>query len=138
MLSSNHIFLSPFTVFSPHGQHFVILTPPCILSPFHYSPDLLRPPIMRSYAFLATAAPLVLALPAPAPVAAPLPMPAPRPQGTVTNPVAGLLEGLIQGGLSLGSLSSAVPAVISDLGNLVDSADAVTRKLPRCSLPTTY
>jgi hypothetical protein len=48
------------------------------------------------------------------------------------------LEGLIQGGLSLGSLSSAVPAVISDLGNLVDSADAVTRKLPRCSLPTTY
>ena len=81
---------------------------------------------MRLYA-LAITAPLVLALPAPAPE--PLPMPKPIPQGVETNPITGLLGSLIEGSLSLGSLSSAVPAVISDVGNLLDSAGAVTRKL---------
>ncbi|KAF8858496.1 alpha/beta-hydrolase [Acephala macrosclerotiorum] len=63
---------------------------------------------MRSYTLLAViAASLVLAVPAPkpAPVAEPAPAPLPMPQGS----------------LSLGSLSSAVPAVILDTAQLVDS-----------------
>jgi len=86
--------------------------------------------IMRPYAFLAAAAPLVLAIPAPipAPVAAPAPKPLPILQGVETDPITGLVSGLISGALSLGSLSSAVPATISDLANALDAAGVVTRK----------
>lgn len=80
---------------------------------------------MWSKALLAAAAPLVLAAPAPNPVAAPAPVPAPMPQGTETTPLVGLLGSLIQGGLSLGSLTTAVPAVINDLAEFGDSATAV-------------
>jgi hypothetical protein len=87
---------------------------------------------MRSYALLA-ALPLVMAAPAPAPVAAPLPVPipAPNPQSEghhITNPIKDLLHALICGGLSLDSLATAVPAIISDVGNILDSAGEVTRK----------
>lgn len=82
---------------------------------------------MLSYVLALTAPALVLALPAPAPI--PLPMPVPVPQGVETNPITGLLGSLIEGSLSLGSLSSAVPAVINDVAQLADSAGAVTRKL---------
>jgi hypothetical protein len=79
---------------------------------------------MRPYSFLAAAAPLVLAIPAPvpAPVAAPAPKPLPIPQGVETDPITGLVSGLINGVLNIGSLSSAVPAVLSDLGNVLDAA----------------
>jgi hypothetical protein len=91
---------------------------------------------MRSYAFLAAAAPSVLAIPAqvPAPVAAPAPKPLPIPQGVETDPITGLVSGLVGGVLSLGSLSSAVPAVISDLANALDAAGVVTRKFSTPSL----
>ena len=90
---------------------------------------------MRPYAFLAAAAPLVLAIPAPipAPVAAPAPKPLPIPQGVETDPITGLVSGLISGALSLGSLSSAVPATISDLANALDAAGVVTRKFSTLS-----
>jgi hypothetical protein len=83
---------------------------------------------MRCYTFLAAAAPLVHALPAPAPapVAAPAPKPLPLPQGVEADPVTGLVSGLINGVLNIGSLSSAVPEIISDLGNVLDSAGVVT------------
>lgn len=87
---------------------------------------------MHSYTLLAAvAAPLVLAIPAPkpAPVAEPAPAPLPMPQGTVTDPITDLLGSLLQGSLSLGSLSSAVPAVISDTAQLVDSTVPVFGKL---------
>ncbi|KAE9371124.1 alpha/beta-hydrolase [Stipitochalara longipes BDJ] len=86
---------------------------------------------MRPYAFLAAAAPLVLAIPAPipTPVAAPAPKPLPVPQGVETDPITGLVSGLISGVLSLGSLSSAVPAVISDLGDALDAASVVTQAI---------
>jgi hypothetical protein len=85
---------------------------------------------MRPYSFLAVAAPLVLAIPAPAPapVAAPAPKPLPMPQGVETDPITGLVSGLINGVLDIGSLSSAVPAVLSDLGDVLDAAGVVTRK----------
>jgi hypothetical protein len=85
---------------------------------------------MRPYAFLAAAAPLVLAIPAPAPapVAAPAPKPLPVPQGVETDPITGLVSGLINEVLNIGSLSSAVPAVLSDLGDVLDAAGVVTRK----------
>ncbi|KAH8795322.1 hypothetical protein BGZ57DRAFT_809880 [Hyaloscypha finlandica] len=79
---------------------------------------------MRCYTFLAAAAPLVLALPAPAP-APPLPLP----QGVETDPIMGLVSGLINGVLNIGSLSSAVPDIISDLGNVLDSAGVVTEAI---------
>ena len=83
---------------------------------------------MRCYTLLAAAAPLVHALPAPAPapVAAPAPKPLPLPQGVETDPITGLVNGLINGVLNIGSLSSAVPEIISDLGNVLDSAGVVT------------
>jgi hypothetical protein len=86
---------------------------------------------MWSYVLLVTVAPLVLAAPAPVPhpVAAPAPVPVPIPQGTETTPLVGLLGGLIQGTLSLGSLQSAIPAVISDAANFADSAAVVARML---------
>lgn len=86
---------------------------------------------MRCYAFLAAAAPLVHALPAPAPapVAAPAPKPLPLPQGVEADPVTGLVSGLINGVLNIGSLSSAVPEIISDLGNVLDSAGVVTEAI---------
>jgi hypothetical protein len=99
---------------------------------------------MRPYAFLVMAAPLVLALPAPAPapVAAPVPKPLPVPQGVETDPITGLVSGLINGVLNIGSLESAIPAVISDLGNLLDVAGTVTRKFSTPpitdSVPTIY
>jgi hypothetical protein len=89
---------------------------------------------MHPYTFLAAAAPLVLAIPAPipaqvaAPVAAPAPKLLPIPQGVETDPITGLVSGLVSGVLSLGSLSSAVPEVISDLANALDAAGVVTRK----------
>jgi hypothetical protein len=84
--------------------------------------------IMRCYTLLAAAAPLVLALPAPAPapVAAPAPKPLPLPQGVETGSFAGLVSGLINGVFDIGSLSSAVPEIISDLRNVLDSAGVVT------------
>src|SRR5690242_4471402 len=77
---------------------------------------------MRSPALLVLAAPLVLALPAPAPE--PLPLPKPRPQtstGVETDPITGLLTGLLTGVLNIGSVRSAVPAIISDTAQVVDS-----------------
>jgi hypothetical protein len=67
----------------------------------------------------------VAALPAPAP--APLPMPKPVPQGVITDPITGLLGSFFEGAISLGSLQSAVPAVISDTAQVLDSAGAVVR-----------
>ncbi|CZR64861.1 related to lipase B precursor [Phialocephala subalpina] len=92
---------------------------------------------MRSYTLLAAVvAPLVHAVPAPkpAPVAAPAPAPLPMPQVVVTNPITGLLGSLLQGSLSLGSLSSAVPAVISDTAQLVDSTVPVLEAIANGTL----
>ena len=76
---------------------------------------------MRS-AILAAAAQLALATPMPEPLLMP------KPQGVETNPITGLLFGLIEGAITPPSLESTVPAIISDLGNLADSAGTVTRK----------
>lgn len=77
---------------------------------------------MHSAILLAAAAPLVLAAPMPEP------LPMPKPQGVETNPITGLVGGLIEGVITIGSLESAVPAIISDLGDLADAAGTVTRK----------
>lgn len=96
---------------------------------------------MRPYALLVVVAPLVLAAPTPnpAPVAALRPVPAalPNSQGQVTNPITGLVTGLIDGVVNAGSLIAAVPAIISDLGNLLDATETVTGKLP-CHLLSIY
>lgn len=95
---------------------------------------------MWSKTIIAAAIPLVLAAPAPLPhpVAAPAPAPIPIPQGTETTPVVGLLGSLLQGTLSLGSLTNAVPAVINDLGNFLDAAGPIGRKFSSSSLLKSY
>jgi hypothetical protein len=78
---------------------------------------------MRPTIILAAAAPLVLAAPRPEP------LPLPNPQGVVTNPITGLVGGLIEGVVTIGSLESAVPAIISDVGDLLDATGTVTGEL---------
>ena len=74
---------------------------------------------MRPYSFLGVvAAPIALAAPAPAPA------PFPKPQ-TLTEPVTELVSGLVNGILDIGSLSSAVPAVLTDVADVLTAADAV-------------
>lgn len=74
---------------------------------------------MRLYKFVAAiAAPIVLAVPAPAPA------PFPKPQA-LTNPKTGLVSGLVNGVVDAGSLSSAIPAVLTDVGDVLTAADAV-------------
>jgi hypothetical protein len=75
---------------------------------------------MHSALLLAVAVPLVLAAPRPEP------LPFPNPQGVETNPITGLVGGLIEGALAIESLESAVPATISNLGDLLDAAGTVT------------
>lgn len=74
---------------------------------------------MRLYKFVAAiAAPIVLAVPAPTPA------PFPKPQA-LTNPKTGLVSGLVNGVVDAGSLSSAIPAVLTDVGDVLTAADAV-------------
>ncbi|KAI9649526.1 hypothetical protein NHQ30_002104 [Ciborinia camelliae] len=74
---------------------------------------------MRPYAFLGVvAAPIALA--APAPVPAPFPKPL-----TLTNPITGLVSGIASGVLDIGSLSSAIPAVLTDVADVLTAVDAV-------------
>ena len=106
------------------GVVLCTIFPPYVLSLFLAPLHL----IMRSFALLAAAAPLVLALPAPAPVAIPAPQALPLPQGVEKNPTTGLVNGLVNGVQDIGSVSSAVPAVISDVGGVLDSVGTVNRK----------
>lgn len=74
---------------------------------------------MYPYAFLAViTAPLVLAAPAP------VPAPFPKPQ-LIGDPVTGLLSGVGNAVLDIGSLSSAIPAVLSDIGQVSTAANLV-------------
>lgn len=74
---------------------------------------------MYPYAFLAViTAPLVLAAPAP------VPAPFPKPQ-LIGDPVTGLLSGIGNAVLDIGSLSSAIPAVLSDIGQVSTAANLV-------------
>jgi hypothetical protein len=79
---------------------------------------------MRGYTYLAAAAVL-----APKALAAPTPAPAPFPQpsGITTDPITGLVSGLVNGVLDAGSLATAVPAVLTDLADVRTAADAVER-----------
>lgn len=78
---------------------------------------------MRPSFLLSAIAPLVLGAPAPNPVAAP----APVPQGHITDPVTGLLGGVVQT-LPLASALNLVPAILHDLGAVLAAANTVTGK----------
>lgn len=97
---------------------------------------------MHSRFFLAAALPVAFAIPAPvpAPVAAPAPVPiaAPSPQSQgnrISNPFLGLLGGLIQGSASIDSIANAPAAIVNDLAQVLDSANAVTGEF---SLPMAH
>lgn len=80
--------------------------------------------MMRGYTYLGAAAVFAsTALAAPAPVPAPFP----QPSGITTDPITGLVSGLVNGVLGAGSLVSAVPAILNDLGDVLTAADAVER-----------
>jgi hypothetical protein len=76
---------------------------------------------MRSRALFAVVAPFVVALPAPAPA----PLPFPQANNQETNALTGLLAGVGGAVVNVGSVVSAIPAVLDDLGTVVVAADAV-------------
>jgi hypothetical protein len=79
---------------------------------------------MRGYTYFAAAAvfaPRALAAPAP------VPAPFPQPSGITTDPITGLVSGVVNGVLDAGSLVSAIPATINDLEDALTAADAVER-----------
>jgi hypothetical protein len=76
---------------------------------------------MRPCVLLAVAAPFVVALPAPAPA----PLPFPQANNQETNVLTGLLAGVGEAVVNVGSVVSAIPAVLDDLGTVLVAADAV-------------
>ncbi|KAJ8060454.1 hypothetical protein OCU04_010779 [Sclerotinia nivalis] len=75
--------------------------------------------------FLAVvAAPITLAAPAPAPV----PGPSPKPQDS-TYPASCPASGVGDGVSHIGSLTSVIPAVLSDVANVLTAADAVAKAI---------
>jgi len=84
---------------------------------------------MRPYILLAAAVPLVLARPHPVAIPAPAPVPIPKPQtgGEVTNPITSIVSGLAEGALDLQSLDTAIPAVLTDLADVLTASETVAR-----------
>ncbi|ESZ95379.1 hypothetical protein SBOR_4235 [Sclerotinia borealis F-4128] len=78
---------------------------------------------MRLHSLLAAVAgPIVLAAPAP------VPAPFPKPQ-TLRNPINGLVSSGVNGVLDIGSLTSAIPAVLTDLADVLTAADTVEQAI---------
>lgn len=59
------------------------------------------------------------------PASAPAPFPKPQ---TLTGPITGLLSGIVNGVADVGSLTSTIPAVLTDLADVLTAADAVELK----------
>ncbi|KAB8297917.1 hypothetical protein EYC80_001700 [Monilinia laxa] len=79
---------------------------------------------MHINTFLAVvAAPIALA--APAPVPAPFPKPQPK---------TGLASAVANPGVNIGSLSSAIPAILTDTANVLTAADAIERAIANGTL----